>query len=204
MEQAFHERAGAGPLLANEKRLVAEARDCDRFAGQRMIPGGDNNVRMLAKLGALKIEVLGRPAHNRQIEGQIPERGDGLAPVMHGQPQIDAGMPQPECGQSLGREIFRRAHHARCNDAALDTLELGDFLVAFGQQGFDPVRRLEQDLARAGRCCAFTQALDERQASRLLKLLHLHGNRGRCNMQLARGAGHRARLCHGREDAKLP
>ncbi len=110
----------------------------------------------------------------------------------------------PERRQSLRREIFCRADHARRDTAALDTLELRDLLIALGQQRLDPVRCPEQHLARARRRRAFAQTLDERQPGRLLKLLHLHGNRWRSYMKLTRGAGHRPRFRHGREDAKLP
>ena len=73
-----------------------------------MIARGKDDMRMIAEHHAFKIEILRRPPHNGEIDGQILKRGDGLLAVAHREPQLNlgmcsAGMPPKPSAQNTSR-----------------------------------------------------------------------------------------------------
>src|SRR5208337_5074358 len=111
-----------------------------------MVACGDDNMRVIAKDHAFKIEVLRRASHDGDIDGQIPEGGDRLLAVSHRKAQVDTRMLLPEGRQSFRRKIFGRADHACRYAAALNSLELCNLLIAFGKKRLDPVCGFKENL----------------------------------------------------------
>src|SRR5579863_5133130 len=112
-EESLCHQSGAGTALAHQHGLAGNIMRRDGTPlGQRMIGRRDDDLRMIADRGALHLDGLRRPTHDRYVEASALERGDGVFPIADDELHGYAGVDACESAEHLRGEVLRRGHHA--------------------------------------------------------------------------------------------
>ena len=194
------------PLPASRTRKISpcSARGVDAvLAGQRVVGGGDDDVGVRADDGGLHGQILGRLAHDGEIERMVPQPGDGFGAVADGEAQFEPGVAAGKGAERARGEVFGGAGDARADRTATGAGEIGEDGFALAEDDIDAAGGGRDLPPRIGQHHAGGAADDQRQAGFVLQRLELEGDRGGCEVQCLGGAGDRAGAGEGGERAKL-
>ena len=134
---------------------------------QRVIGGGDDDMRMLAQQAHLDIDVGRRLAHHRDIEIIAAQRVADVLAIADRERDIDLREALREGRDRERHEIFRRADGADRNAAAAAARDHVERLLAVEQSGFDTFGQRQNLASGIGQRHAVAGPLDQRQVPRV-------------------------------------
>ena len=190
LHELVERRARARTRLAHDESF-AEQRPCRHPLGarERVLDAGDQPVRVHRERLGPRGPVLGRPAHDGELNRTLAhERDHFLAIAGDPQAHFDTRVLVPELRQQPRQKVFRGADHGDIQHPGLEAAKPGDHVLGVAHRGQDPLRVGEHVLADHGEGHLAARAIKQRQPDLGLQFLDLHRDRRSRELQLLRRA----------------
>ena len=141
-----------------------------------MLDGRHKHMRVRGKGLGAGGQLIGRAAHDGDIDLVALQHLDELLAVTHHQFDVNALVLLAKLGQQVGQKILGGADHANREQAHFELLQPGGGV--FGVfQGREHLARVDQHVfAHRGQGHAASAAVKQRHADVLFQLAHLHGH----------------------------